>query len=148
MHIRGLLLATISLLLASASLGQAAPASAVIDVEARFLLFDRQDIEAITKEKSMIAAADLTALCKKGKSSNLFPPLKATSTSGQETSVKAMVERIYPTSLSVIYDTVTTNPPSPASGRLVAPSGFQMREVGVIWSYVATLSETTPTSLR
>jgi len=141
MKINGLQLVTVSLLLATSCVGQTAPPLPVIDIETHFLLFDRQDIESITKDKFLVPVTALRALWKQGKCSNLYPPLKVSTIPGEETCVKAMIERIYPTEFSVVRvrDMITTNPSPRACGNFVQPSGFETREVGTIFAGTATL---------
>ena len=109
---------------------------AQVELEAHFVQFKSSDIQDLAREGTVDIRA-LQALRKKGKSELFYAPLKLTTVSGQEATVKAVTEHIYPTDFDVarIRDVPTTNEATKVEawvGSFVNQSAFETREVGAI----------------
>ena len=86
----------------------------------------------------------LHALQQRGNSDLLSAP-KVTTQSGQEAAIRVVTEYIYPTDFEVTPVTATSaNGDTIVIGGIVEPSGFEMREVGVI---LTVLPEVSPEGL-
>lgn len=105
-----------------------------VEITCTLLRFDRRDVEALAK-KGQLDADHILQLWQADKGHLLAMPKTGMVVSGQENVVKSVTEITYPTEFA-IPEGCPTNSMSKA---LVAPvpSGFEMREVGVIMQVVA-----------
>ena len=114
-----------------------------IEIESQFVEYKRSDIDALAK-KGMVNAGSLIELWQKGQAELLGAP-KVVTQSGQEATVKGVVEYIYPTELDaeagIAFEGLTNVNLSVTNGCLaVTPGGFETREVGVIFKVTPEVS--------
>lgn len=114
-----------------------------IEVQAQFISFPKPDIDVLLKaEGGGIPNKDaILDLVKQGKGTVLSAP-RVVAPSGIEAVTKVVEEVIYPTKFNV--QPPLTNATSLKEPQIVVivPSDFEMREVGVILQFVATVRET------
>ena len=111
-----------------------------LELEMQFVAFDQTNIAKLAK--SRIDVAGLTHLWASGRGELLAAPRVVTK-SGCEAVVKAVTECIYPTEFTIADPRGTnTNATVTASTLLpvAEPSGFEMREVGVIFEVAPDVS--------
>jgi type II secretory pathway component GspD/PulD (secretin) len=122
-----------------------------IEIRIDFIEYDMKDIEQLAKDGSL-STKPLLKLWRDGSAKLLFSPCVLTQ-SGQQATVKAVDEYIYPTEFTVIEaqsDTSRPNPgdtpPQPAvpppavTPQAVEPGSFETREVGVILDVLPEIS--------
>jgi hypothetical protein len=103
-----------------------------VSIETHFVLFE---IEAIAKlaSKGEVTLKDLQKLREDGKTKLLCAPLRTQTLSGQQVTVKAVSEYIYPTDFTVIPVVFDAGDGTNALQRQrFEPSGFETREVGCL----------------
>jgi len=107
-----------------------------IEIEVQFVEFDLSDVATVS-QNGIISAEGLNSLQKKGKGKLLHAP-KVVAKAGQEATIKAVKEIIYPTLFNA-FPTVITNISNTVSNDAdtratseVGPGNFETREVGVI----------------
>jgi len=144
---RGIIWSACLLLSTAAIAAHAAPQFTQIEIQAQFVAFPKTAIDALlAKAPTAIPSKDqLCELITQGKGKVLFAPRVCTQ-SGQEATVKAVQEIIYPTALEVhsaATNDVNTNMPAARASQALAviPASFETREVGVIFQVLPELSD-------
>lgn len=107
----------------------------LVEVEVQFIAYAASDVAALSKS-GMIKAEALLDLHRQGKGTLVCSP-KIVAPFGQEATVKAVEELIYPTDFGVSI--VTNLPGKPENGMFgIVPVGFETREVGVVLQVTPT----------
>jgi type II secretory pathway component GspD/PulD (secretin) len=125
-----------------------------VEIRLDYIEYDMKDIERLAKEGEL-STEPLLKLWRDGSAKLLFSPCVLTQ-SGQQATIKAVDEYIYPTEFTVIEVQSGTSksrpgdtppppaaPPPAATPQAVEPGSFETREVGVI---LDVLPETSPDS--
>jgi type II secretory pathway component GspD/PulD (secretin) len=107
-----------------------------IEIEVQFVEFDLADIDALAKQ-GIVNAPSLRELWKQGRARLICAPRVVTQ-AGEEATVKAVNEHIYPTQFEIAP--ITNAAQGGVSGAVVKPSSFETREVGVILSVLPDVS--------
>lgn len=102
----------------------------MIEVQVDFIEYKMDVVEKLAQSDKLTAPA-LLALWREGGARLLCTPRVVTKNS-QDAVVKGVTEHIYPTAFTVVAPERTNSFGSTVATGVVAPSGFEMREVGVI----------------
>lgn len=102
----------------------------MIEVQVDFIEYKMDVVEKLAQSGKLTAPA-LLALWREGGAKLICTPRVITKNS-QEAVIKGVTEYIYPTEFKVATPSSTNEPRPAITSAVVAPSGFEMREVGVI----------------
>ena len=105
----------------------------------QFIEYRMTDIDAGGKN-GRITADVLSSLRRTGKARLLYAP-KVLTNSGEQATVKAVREVIYPTQFAVWGGNTNTNMVATASAPSVEPGGFETREAGVLLTVLPEMAD-------